>query len=466
MLYPLVVLVVGIVTVLGLMIVLRANAFLALMAAAMVVSLLSPGPLSSKIERAAVAFGTTAGKIGVVIALAAIVGKCLMDSGAADRIVRSLLRLLGQGRAPTVLVASGFILAMPVFFDTVFYLLVPLARSLWRQTRKDYMLYILAIGCGGAITHTLVPPTPGPLAVASNLSVDLGLTILVGTLIGIPTAVVGLAACRLLARRLDVPMRPYPGEQEPAPLADSALPPLWLSLLPVVLPVVLISLNTVAGVSVDPAYRTLIQQDKAIDWPGMLAVLGDPNLALFLSAVIAMATLLWKRRIGLLALAEVTETALMSAGVIILITAAGGAFGSMLREAGIKDAVEQMLTGLGGTTGMLLLVVGFLVAAVLKIAQGSSTVAMLTTSSMLAAMFASPQAMAAQMHCHPVYLGCAIAGGSLVGSWMNDSGFWVVARMSMLTELETLRSWTVLLVIIGTTILVFSLLGAWLFPLI
>ena len=125
-------------------IVLRVNAFVALIVAAMLVSLLSPGTLAEKITRVATAFGTSAGKIGIVIALAAVIGKCLMDSGAADRIVRCFLRVLGEKRSPEALMGASFLLAIPVFFDTVFYLMLPLARSLCRRTKKNYVLYILA----------------------------------------------------------------------------------------------------------------------------------------------------------------------------------------------------------------------------------------------------------------------------------------------------------------------------------
>ncbi|HQF14847.1 MAG TPA: SLC13 family permease [Thermogutta sp.] len=159
---PMLVLLIGVALVILLIVVVRVNAFLALIAAAFVVSLLSPGAWDEKVARAVTEFGTTAGKIGVMIALAAIIGKCLMDSGAAERIVRTCLRLIGESRAPVALMTSGFVLSIPVFFDTVFYLLVPLARSLSRMTKSHYSLSILAIGTGAALTHTLVPPTPGP----------------------------------------------------------------------------------------------------------------------------------------------------------------------------------------------------------------------------------------------------------------------------------------------------------------
>jgi GntP family gluconate:H+ symporter len=152
--HPLLILAIGMATVIGLIIGLRINAFLAMITAAIVVSLLSPGDPAAKISRVAAAFGAAAGNIGIVIALAAVVGKCLMDSGAADRIVRAFVGVLGERRSATALMGSGFVLAVPVFFDTVFYLLVPLARSLHRRTRTDYLKYLLAISAGGAVTHT------------------------------------------------------------------------------------------------------------------------------------------------------------------------------------------------------------------------------------------------------------------------------------------------------------------------
>jgi H+/gluconate symporter-like permease len=575
--HPFVVLGIGLATVLGLMLVFRVHAFLALVSAAMVVSLLAPGALDAKIRRAAEAFGSTAGSIGIVIALAAIVGKCMMDSGAADRIVRAFLGVLGEKRASTAMCASGFVLAIPVFFDTVFYLLVPLARSLWLRTRKNYVLYVTAIACGGAITHTLVPPTPGPLFMAERLGIDMGLMILVGIFIGLPMAVVGLATCRLMNRLMDIPMRPLGGQPEPEPLADDKLPSLWLSLLPVLLPVLLISINTFASMRADAERAALVRPGEVRDWsalqpaapspaardvlaaltpllpdglrqrliagggneqdaegiealnrvlgdrtfyspaafrqvdlspeaasvlgrgldrvapaeverfnrlliesalPGLLtphvwetprrqfaqmtAVLGNANLALLISAIIAMGTLMVQRGLTLRQLTAVNEEALMSAGVIILITAAGGAFGGMLREAGIKDAVEGAFGADGQLPGLSMLLIAFCVAALLKTAQGSSTVAIMTTTSMIAAMGVGSQTLGF----HVVYIATTIASGSLVGSWMNDSGFWIFAKMGGLTETETLKTWTILLVVLGTTGMLASALAATLVPLV
>jgi GntP family gluconate:H+ symporter len=459
---PLIILLIAIIAVVGMIIVLRVNAFLALTTAAILVSLLAPGPAEDKISRVAREFGNVAGSIGIVIALAAIVAKCLLDSGAADQIVRSFLRALGEKRASWALLASAFVLSIPVFFDTVFYLLAPLARSLWRRTHRNYILYVTAVVAGAAITHNLVPPTPGPLFAADRFGIDLGTMILIGILIALPTAVVAMLACTLINRFMDVPMRPYTGEVEPEPLVDEQLPPLWLSLLPVVLPVLLISANTIAkacakgqsGNPDGPAFMTKLAT--------VTSILGQPNLALLISAVIAMALLAWKRRLSLKQLTQRADEALTSGGIIILITAGGGALGGMLRAAGIQDSVTKfMATGEQGT-GLAILAMGFATASLIKFAQGSSTVAIITASSMFAAMGITSEVLG----CHVVYLATAICSGALFGDWMNDSGFWVVARMSVLTEVETLKSFTIITAVVSLTGFGFTLLVSRLMPMV
>ena len=196
---PLLILLLGTLLVIFCIVRLRIGAFFGLMLAAFLVSFLAAGAFGDKLPRVVAALGTAAGKLAVIITCAALIGKCMTDSGAADRIVRTFLRLLGERRAPAALMSSGFVLGMPVFFDTVFYLLVPLARSLHRSTKKNYLLYILAMAGGAVATHTLVPPTPGPLAVAELLKVDVGMMILMGIAVALPSSLVALG---LALRRL------------------------------------------------------------------------------------------------------------------------------------------------------------------------------------------------------------------------------------------------------------------------
>jgi len=479
--------------VLGGIVALRVNAFLSLLAAALVVSFMAGGGVAvDPVARVADAFASTAGAIGIVIALAAVIGEALMRSGAADRIVRSALALLGEKRAATAMMSSGFVLSVPVFFDTAFYLLVPLARSLFRTTGRHYLKYLLAIGCGAVATHALVPPTPGPLFVANVFDVNLGVMILVGVIVALPAALVGLAFSVYMDRRMPLTPGGQPAREQ-APLEgaetvdESRLPGLVLSLTPILLPILLITGNAIVKtlahrqlIAADPAARLLRGSqlttailEAAADGGGLAAafrwtnVLGNPNLALFLAAIVAL-VLLWSRRQYLtLPIPQLVEAALMSGGVIILITAAGGAFGGMLREAGLGDAIqglaESQVAGRGSTSllaGLPLLLLAFALASLLKFAQGSSTTAMIVTSGMIVAMV-DP----ANLAFNPVYLALAIGAGSLVGVWMNDSGFWIFAKMGGLTETQTLKAWSPLVAIVGAVAFVVAVLLAWLVPL-
>lgn len=469
---PLVILALAVALILGLILVLRLNAFVALISVAVVVSLLAPGELEAKIPRVAVAFGVSAGEIGIPIAMAAIVGSCLLASGAADRIVQAMLSLFGEKRGATALAASGFTLSIPVFFDTVFFLLVPLGKSLFQKTKRHYLKYLLAIGAGGAIAHTLIPPTPGPLLVASRLNVDVGLMMLVGIAVGLPAMGVGLLVAGWLdhvlvlenppsseveeirppekATEPDEPLFSESGSSEPG----SSGPGLFVSALPIVLPVLFVASKTI-----------LTRMSKASPDNEQLAgayrvasLLGDANFALLAAAALALGIFAYYKRPSRSEFAELVNEALMSGGVIVLITAAGGAFGDMLQVAEIGTAIEQSFaTAEAG--GMALLWLAFGIASLMKISQGSSTTAMITSSAMLAAML-KDQTLAY----NPVYLAQAIGAGALFGVWMNDSGFWLFCRMGGLTESEGLKTWTVILAIIALTSMLLTVGLATAFP--
>ena len=454
MIWPFIVLLIGIAVVVFLIVGLRLHAFLSLMIAAVVVGLLSaelPGTdtvskLIQAVELPMREFGTVAGQIGFVIALAAIIGAAMLESGAADKIVNSLVNLLGESRAPIALILSSLILGIPVFFDTVFFLMIPLAQAMYLRTGARYVFFIMAIAGGAAITHHMVPPTPGPLIMAETLQVDLGVTIMAGLLSAILPGLVVYFLGRRVDARLSIPYR-SPGDQKTdsnQPLNETYSPGLSLSLLPVVLPVFLISLATVMN---------LIYGDST---PELIGFLGNKNLAMFLGTCIAL--WLWARHKGwrIRDLGDAVGEPLQIAGVIILITCAGGAFGAMIRHAGIGEAVEWATSGF--EVNYILL--AWLIAAVMKIAQGSGTVSMITTSGIMVAIIGDGSALAY----HPVYILLAIGFGAMFVSWMNDSGFWVVAKMSGFSERETLQTWSFVLAAMGVVGLVQTMLMAMIMP--
>lgn len=559
----------------------RLHAFIALVFAAVTAGMLSvtlpgvPGKshLVQAVELTASAFGTTAGQVGIVIALASLIGMFLMESGAADKVVRRFIAAFGEKHAGWALFVSGFILSIPIFFDTFFMLLLPLAVALRMRTGKDYLLYVLAICCAGAITHSLVPPHPGPLALAEIMKIDLGITIMVGLVAAAIPATVAWLVAIWLNKKLDIPLRQTPGVsierlKEVVEKPESELPGFIEAILPVIGPIALISLastfiaiqakgfstndvkdatalvaearnptnpvsaalsgiwsdrtkqeltaNTpgtepsvvlvngilgdinnalkankffaktdLSGVNLRPSTALLRQHKPESDnltranrmvvedaWSDALKpstgmnptlfslgeFLGNRNVALFFGAALAGLTLLrQKKGLTFAKMSEMMGRPLETAGVIILITSAGGAFGYMLRNAGVGDAVKAAAAG----REFNLILLAYLVASVIRVAQGSATVAMLTTGAMVYPIFAGTQ-----LPYNPVYIYCAVGFGSMVLSWMNDSGFWVVSKLSGMTEKEALRSWTVVITVASVTGLITCLVMSKILPLI
>lgn len=464
---PFLLLLIGIVIVIGGIVFFKLHAFIALFSAAIVVGALTP---KENIERSVLAqkrpaaeataraneplgaklaskFGNTCTSLGVLIAMASIVGVCLLHSGGADRIVRSTLALFGEKRSPFVFATSGLVLGVPVFFDTVFLLLIPLARAMATRTGRNYLLYVLAIAVGTTMTHSLVPPTPGPLFAANALKVDLGLMMIAGLILSAFAASFGLAYAWWANRRWPTEVR-APSDAPTAPIverSEASLPPLWLALAPIVLPVILISATTVADIVALPP-----ELNRVID------AVGHANIALAIAAAIALATVA-KYRADNQPVRNVVQAALADAGMIILITAAGGVFGGILQETGVGERIQSLAREY--RIGVLPL--AFLVTALIRTAQGSATVAMVTSVGIVGA-FASPETLGF----HPVYLALIIGCASKITPWMNDSGFWVVCKTSGLTERETLRTMSVMFSLMGVIGSILVIIAAKLFPLV
>ncbi|MDB6005218.1 MAG: idnT [Prosthecobacter sp.] len=443
---------------------LRMHAFVALILAAMLAGLLanksswdivqkdgSVKAMSSMVgvvEMVSKGLGDTARDIAISIALAAIIGMCLMESGGADKVVRRFLAFFGEKHAGWALLWSTFILSAPIFFDTMFMLMAPLAMALRMRTGKDYTLYLMAVCCGGTVTHSMTVPHPGPVAVVDDLHLNVGESIIGGMLIGAITCVFGFMFSKWLNRRTEIPLRATGGVslddlKDVSAKPESELPSFFWSMTPVLLPIILISLTTVfelahkgsaTGAGWGVAMVNMFGGEQSFTairaWVDFI---GHKNIALFIGAAISLWVLAKQRGFGLKKVEELVGPPLETAGMIILITSAGGAFGLALRSAGVGDAVKVLAQGYS----INLVLLGWLVAAVVRVAQGSATVAMLTTSSIMA-----PMLVGTQLGCHPVYLFTAIGFGAMCCSWMNDSGFWVVNRLSGMTEKETLRTWT------------------------
>ena len=471
--WPFVVLVVCIALIIFQITVLRIHAFLALLVAAITAGLMSHvgvldgEPLQSHwkqaVELSTTEFGKVCGLIGISIALASIIGECLMESGAADKVVRVFIRSAGPTRVGIALLASTYVLSVPIFFDTMFMLMVPLAKALHLRSKKDYLLYIMAICCGGVLTHSMTVPHPGPLQMVANLNIDIGQSIAAGFLVGIIPAIGGWFVCKWLNARQEIPLRETPGATLEelnyiAHRSEAELPGFWSSITPVILPVILISgaslFEVLRKAKVDPTQiKTVVAADPLSQF---VEFIGNKNIALLIGAFISVLLLARQKKLSLEQVRDVIGPPLETAGIMILITAAGGAFGLMLQKAKVSDAIQLVCEG----RAVNFILLGWFVALVIRIAQGSATVAMLTTSAMMSQMIAVPGALSF----HKIYIYLAIGFGAIGCSWMNDSGFWVVNRLSGMTEKETLKSWTVLLTALSLMGLGITLILSWLLP--
>jgi GntP family gluconate:H+ symporter len=460
---PFILLLVGILTVVGGIIRFKFHAFLALTLAALIVGLFTPRDLLIKhfhLEkgetlqdaekladknvgtRVAEGFGRTSAKIGILIAMAAIIGTCLMESGGALRIVRSFLAFLGEKRAPEALTGSSFLLGIPIFFDTLFYLMIPLARALTAQTRKNYVLYVMAIVAGGAMTHSLVPPTPGPLVVAGELGVDLGRMIVGGILVGLVGMTGAFAYARWFNANHPIELRGNSNEKESkflrlAETPNEQLPSLLSSIAPILVPVLLL-----AGKSLLLQFSESIQAKGLGGLLDVFILLGDKNIALTLGALLALRQLFKSKLSSRLNLSESVKSSLQGAGVIILITGMGGAFGGILQQTSLGLEVSNFVSNqeLGS---LAVLIVAYFTTSVIRIAQGSATVAMVTSIGIVGGLVEQGLGV------HPVYLALAIGCGAKPIPWMNDSGFWVVGKLSGFTEAETFKTFSIVIALQG-----------------
>jgi len=462
---PLVLLLIGITIVVGGILTLRLHAFLALVLGAFAVALLTPQPAletyaaarvkktewsaevakkfpdKAATARVAEEFGRTCATFGLLIAMASILGEAMLHAGGAEAIATALLRALGAARAHWAFSSPHF--SSPSrLFETTFYLLSPLTKAVARETKKNYLLLVMCTVAGGTITHSLVPPSAGPLFVAQELGVPLPQMMGMGCLIGFGAALFGSAFAMWSNRRhtLEVPA-------EDAAAVESALhrtlPPLALSLIPVTLPVFLIALSAWVN-SPKPA-------------PGLFAAvirtLGEKEMALTLGACCALLLLAWKRDRA--ATNKAVGHALTGGATVLLIICAGGAFGGVLRQTGISDVLGSMLAGMQ-TFALPAL---FLITTLVRTAQGSATVAMITSAPIAKAFIDNGSA-----HVNPVYFAIAIGCGSKPFPWMNDGGFWIISRLSGLREDQTLRTISPMMSLQGVAGLVITMIVSWLWP--
>jgi Gnt-I system low-affinity gluconate transporter len=424
--------IIGIALLLGLIIRAKWPAFMALLTAALAVGLLSGVPAVDLLKSMEKGMGQTLGYVATIVGLGSIFGGILEKTQGSQVIARSLLQWFGIHRASSAMAIAGFIIAIPVFFDVAFIILYPVLGALQRKTGKSILHFALPLLAGLAVGHAFVPPTPGPIAVAQILGADLGWVILAGLMVGFPTAIIsGVWVGRYLANRVEVVLSEPVNES----LETRPMPTAGMLFAIVFLPILLILFNTCINADlIFPASASL--KNTAL-------LIGHPFSALLIANVLAWYLL--GRRVGFTAaeLADISARSFQPAGIIVLVTGAGGVFKQVLVDTGAGALLAQS----AGDAQIPVVVFAFMAAAIVRLLQGSATVAMATAAGIAAPLVAQSGISGLQL----AAVVTAIASGASILSHVNDSGFWLVKEYLQFTERQTFQSWSMMTTVLALT---------------
>ena len=393
-------------------------------------------------------FGSLMTGIGFPIGFGIMMGQILEDSGAAESLAKSILKAFPGKKAPWALGLTAFLLSIPVFFDVTFVILIPLGIAVAKETKRPLAYFAGAIAIGGVSSQTFVPPTPNPLAAATILDFDLSYIIIAGTIVGLAAAVFSMF---VWFRMLDRPGFWDPNKDETGLLdMDAAvvhrvdLPSPWAAVIPICLPVLAILIGSFWPVV------------TGSDAPVVIQFISQKTIAILLGLLAAYIILL--KRMGWSGLNESVSKSLKQAGVVLLITGAGGAFGAVIQATNIGEVLIAGLTE-GQSSTMLILCLTFGIGVLFRVAQGSGTVASITAMTIMASV--APSA-----GCHPVYIAlAALAGGNFIGH-VNDSGFWVVTNLSGASVTGGLKTYTWNTITLAGMAFILSLVGATVLPMV
>lgn len=379
-------------------------------------------------------FGNTLSSIGIVIGFGVMMGRLLEASGAAEQMAYTFLKYFGEGKEEWALAATGYVVSVPIFCDSGFVILSPLAKALSKKTKKSVLTLGVALAIGLVATHHAVPPTPGPLAVAGIFNVDVGKMVLAGIIFAIPITVAGVFYAKWLGKKIyQLPtedgiewVRPDSYQSitsdnvQEGVIEEEKLPSPWVSFAPVIVPVVLIIFNTVLSAA------NLEQV-----WAQYLIFIGNPVIAVGIGLLIAIYTLtpnLEREQV-----LKIVEEGVAQAGIILLVTGAGGSLGQVLRDSGTGDYIANLIA----QTSIPPVLLPFTVASLVRLVQGSGTVAMITAASITAPILSS-------LRVNSVIAAQAATLGAMCFSYFNDSYFWVVNRLLGITDIrEQILTWSV-----------------------
>ena len=422
---------VGLALLLVLIIKFKIHAMISILIGAITIGLVAGMPFSEIVLAVNDGIGNTLKGIALLVGLGSMFGAILETSGGAQTLAVTMVKKFGDEKAAWALGLTGLVIAMPVFFDAGLIILIPLAFSLSKKTKRSTLFYVIPLLAGLAVGHAFIPPTPGPVLVATMLNVDLGWVILVGILCGtVAMIVAGPIWGSICGKKYMVPVPEHVANQED--FDESKLPKFGTIVLIILIPLVLIILKSLAGVI--PAMAPVAS---------IFTFLGEPFVALLIATVVAMFVLGTKHGYSLEELEKIMTKSLEPTGLILLVTACGGVLRYVLQYSGLGDLIGNAVASIN----MPIVVVAFVVAALVRICVGSSTVAMTMAAGIIAAMPGIADLS-------PLYLACtvaAVAGGATVCSHFNDSGFWLVKSLVGIDEKTTLKTWTIMETLVGVT---------------
>ncbi|HIS94209.1 MAG TPA: gluconate permease [Candidatus Ventricola gallistercoris] len=422
--------VIGLVILLVLIIRFKVHAMISILVGAISIGLIAGMPASQIINAVNDGIGNTLKGIALLVGLGSMFGAILEVSGGAQTLAVTMVRRFGDEKAAWALGITGLVIAMPVFFDAGLIILIPLAFSLAKRTKRSSLFYAIPLLAGLAVGHAFIPPTPGPVLVATMLGVDLGWVIMVGIFCGVFAMIVaGPIWGSFCGKKYNVPVPEHVANQ--ADFDESKLPAFGTIVSIILIPLLFIILDSIFGV-VLPADNAIVQ---------LFAFLGEPFVALLIATIVAMLVLGLKHGYTMEELEKVMTKSLEPTGLILLVTACGGVLRYTLQYSGLGDVIGAAVASMN----LPLVVLAFFVAVLVRISVGSATVAMTMAAGIVAAIPGISELS-------PLYLACvtaAIAGGSTVCSHFNDSGFWLVKSLVGLDEKTTLKTWTVMETLVG-----------------
>jgi GntP family gluconate:H+ symporter len=416
----------------------KLNPFITLLLTSLFLAVVTGMKLSTVVHSFEAGVGATLGHIAVVVALGTMLGKMMAESGGADRIAQTLIRLFGEKNVSWAMVVIGLVVGLPAFFEVGFVLLIPIAFTVARRTNTSLILVGLPMLAGLSVVHGLVPPHPAALLAVTIYKADVGRTIFYALLVGLPTAVIaGPLYAKLIAPHIQLPAENPMAAQFVDHGAERSLPGFWLTLFTILFPVVLMLVGSWADAVSAP--QSAINE--------VLHLIGNDDMALLIGVLLSFYTLGRLRGFTRATILRFSNECLAPTATITLLVGAGGGFGRILQDTGVSQAI----IGVALHSHVPMLLLAWLLAALMRLATGSATVAMTTAAGIVAPIALHGTGVS------PELLAIATGAGSLIFSHVNDGGFWLVKEYFNMSVAQTLKTWSVCETIISVTALIFTL---------